>query len=156
MAERLTACRGCSRHVKASDATCPFCGAPMAGVEPALSVPFRRMAAAAAVASAAALVGCTSSTPALEAQDGSASDDSGPSTAVFYGSGEPYDGSVSTGVFYGGSEPRDAGRKADAGADGSLDAAPDATEDGSLDGATDAETDGATDAKVPQDAGENG
>lgn len=148
MVERLTACRGCSRHVKASDPQCPFCGAPMAGVEPAATDPFRRMAAAAAVASAAVLAGCTSSTShtafygAPEPYDGSTSDDSGtPSSVVFYGGAEVYDASIFMPAL-------DAGPKVDAGADGSLDAAPDATEDASPDGGTEAE--------APPDAGENG
>lgn len=57
MAERLVLCVACSRHIKASETRCPFCG-EMA-VRASLGDPFRRMAAAAAVAAGVtALTAC--------------------------------------------------------------------------------------------------
>jgi hypothetical protein len=130
MAERLVACAGCSRHVRCSESACPFCGAPVSGVstgEPERE-PFRRMAAAAAVAAGVvALTGCSS----------------GHSSTAFYGSpgilpGDVNDASSGSGddsapiPIYGAPSfdasvirPRDAGDAGDAG-----DARPDAPGDG--------------------------
>jgi hypothetical protein len=128
MAEKLTPCGECSRHVKASEAACPFCGAAMVAA-PVPIVPFRRMAAAAAVASVAALAGCNSA----------------PSVGVFYGyagwedAGD--DGSSPAPVpFYGIASPPDASARRDAEADASSDGG--AIADASKDGDTPADASG--------------
>jgi hypothetical protein len=91
MPERLVICIECSRHLKASEASCPFCGAN--AVRPSGGDPFRRMAAAAAVAAGVTgFAACSSS--------------SSPSTSVFNGAANVGDAaSISTStsvfVFYG-------------------------------------------------------
>lgn len=70
MAEWLIPCAACLRHVRRSEAACPFCGAAVSMGPPPQRELFRRMAAAAAVAAGvAALTKCSSG--------GSASDGSG-------------------------------------------------------------------------------
>ncbi len=54
MIERLIECATCSRHVKASDPTCPFCRAPMRAAPPTTRAPYARLAAGAAVAASVA------------------------------------------------------------------------------------------------------
>jgi hypothetical protein len=151
MVERLIPCATCSRHVKSSDAACPFCAASMAPVEAPAGEPFRRMAAAAAVAaSVVALTACSSSSPS----------GSPPSGVVFYGSANVEDAAVTddaaigVGVFYGvasfedatttvPTKPQDAGDDGpsviafyggagipDAGVDGAPDASSDAADSG--------------------------
>ena len=101
--EKLTPCGGCLRHVKASEAACPFCGASpvAAGSSAAPSVPFRRLARAAAVASAATLAGCSAPSGtvfygAAQLQDGGNSSSMSTSSATASSSSTP-----SIGVFYG-------------------------------------------------------
>jgi hypothetical protein len=61
MAERLIPCGACLRHVRRSEAACPFCGAAVSMGPPAQRELFRRMAATAAVAAGvAALTECSS------------------------------------------------------------------------------------------------
>lgn len=75
MGDRFVLCAGCSRHAKACEVQCPFCGTDLAGALPSRGEPFRRMAAAAAVAAGvAALPGCTAGNTTL---------------ATFYGIGNP-------------------------------------------------------------------
>ncbi len=70
---QLIPCRGCSRHVRTSDAACPFCGAALslqARTRPAPEVPRGHLSraalfaigAAAAAAAATASVGCSGKT----------------------------------------------------------------------------------------------
>jgi hypothetical protein len=144
MLERLIPCAACSRHVKSSDAECPFCKAPMLPLAGPPPEPFRRMAAAAAVAAGVvALTGCSSSSSSTavtagDAQVDDAAEVDAVSGAVFYGVAGFEDATVpgkvdasddgpSLVVFYGAVMPVD------------QDAAP----DGALDGATDASTDAA-------------
>ena len=85
MAERLIPCAGCSRHVKASEAACPFCGTSMLAVSAPVAEPFRRMAAAAAVAAGVvALTGCSSSSSGSPSGDDAAVLEDA-SIVVFYG-----------------------------------------------------------------------
>jgi hypothetical protein len=100
MAERLTLCGACGRHVLCSEVTCPFCRAAvsMAPHQPPRE-PFARLAAAAAVAAGVgALAGCAKSVPAtgvggdgglLEDAGNGDTEDNGASDAgsgiVFYG-----------------------------------------------------------------------
>jgi hypothetical protein len=93
-------CQSCSRHVKSSDAACPFCGeatatATTAGT-PALRGARQRSrllfgAAAAAVAGATAMTGCSSSSTSVPAYglpaDSGAQADSGDDggSVVLYG-----------------------------------------------------------------------
>lgn len=61
MAERLVPCAGCSRHVRCSEAACPFCGATAFSTPQPSRDPVLRLAAAAAVATGvAAFIGCAS------------------------------------------------------------------------------------------------
>ncbi len=61
MAERLVPCAGCSRHVRCSEAACPFCGVTSFTSPQPSREPFRRLAAAAAVAAGVTgLTGCSS------------------------------------------------------------------------------------------------
>jgi hypothetical protein len=136
MADRFVLCAGCARHVKAQDAGCPFCGASFSSASssrPSTGEPFRRMAAAAAVAAGvAAATGCSSQS-------------SPPSTGTFYGCACPEDATVqsdsgdfdapSVVTFYGVANPGDAGLEqedAPPGVDGSGDSG-DASGDGSHD-----------------------
>jgi hypothetical protein len=66
MAERLTLCGACRRHVRCSEVACPFCRAAVSTApQPPPREPFARLAAAAAVAAGvAALTGCAKSVPA--------------------------------------------------------------------------------------------
>jgi hypothetical protein len=111
MADRFVLCAACSRHVKAQDAACPFCGASFSSASssrPSTSEPFRRMAAAAAVAAGvAAATGCSQhsngapsvgtfygiATPVDSGEDagGGGSDFDAPSTVTFYGIATPVD-----------------------------------------------------------------
>ena len=101
MIERLIECATCSRHVKSSDAACPFCHAPMRPAPATTRAPYARLKAGAAVAaSVATVVACTTYVQdpnigrGLEADDASIfppGEDSGfvvppPSGVVFYGS----------------------------------------------------------------------
>lgn len=106
MACRFLLCDGCSRHVKTSDPSCPFCGRNMAGARPSSGEPYRRMAAAAAVAAGvAAITGCSQgpsghafyggSGVVVPPDDSGSSGDDGatgsdaPSTVAFYGIANP-------------------------------------------------------------------
>jgi hypothetical protein len=87
VSEQLILCDECARHVKVWEKTCPFCGAE--SFRPSVRDPFRRIAAAAAVAAGVtALTACSSdrSTGAIDmsSQDGSATM-TFTSTAVMYG-----------------------------------------------------------------------
>jgi hypothetical protein len=65
MAERLIPCRECLRHVRCSELACPFCGAVVSTCPQPSSEPFRRLAAAAAVAAGVAALtatGCSTNT----------------------------------------------------------------------------------------------
>lgn len=60
MDDRLTPCPACARHVRAADASCPFCGAPLGALPPERPLPRVRLGRAAIFAFGAALasVGC--------------------------------------------------------------------------------------------------
>jgi hypothetical protein len=118
MNDPLVLCDACSRHVKASETSCPFCGASTNSARPSAGEPFRRMAAAAAVAAGVVgLSGCSSSgmvfygSAGIIVDAGDRSTEDSPSVVVFYGSPNPLPG--------------------DAGADVPVDAPFDAPEDGS-------------------------
>lgn len=85
MADRFVLCPSCSRHAKVHEVRCPFCGEDLDAARPSKGDPYRRMAAAAAVAAGVAtLTGCSSST----------------SHTAFYGApgiNGPQDGSGGTG-----------------------------------------------------------
>ncbi|MGD0679287.1 MAG: hypothetical protein ABSC94_28160 [Polyangiaceae bacterium] len=98
MADRLVICCACSRHIKSAETICPFCGEAAGLARTSTGEPFRRMAAAAAVAAGvAALTGCSASgtafygSPApvegLDAAGDSAAD--APSAVAFYGIANP-------------------------------------------------------------------
>jgi hypothetical protein len=133
MADRYLVCAGCSRHVKAWETACPFCSASLSSARPSTGEPFRRMAAAAAVAAGvAAVTGCSPSA----------------NPTGFYGVGTPQEGfdsgfdsgnenpgDATLGVFYGIATPIDAGEgnadgagvpPGDAGSDAGRDAQQDA------------------------------
>jgi hypothetical protein len=84
MAERLVPCAGCSRHVRCSEAACPFCGATAFMSPQPSREPLRRLAAAAAVAAGVTgLTGCRSdvsagsfygASPVLEGAEDAGSD----------------------------------------------------------------------------------
>ena len=126
MATRLIPCPSCARHVRTSDASCPFCGAATVQA-PAPLVARGRLSRAAllAVGAAGALAAadCGGSTSSPEpASDASAADDassgstSSGSTSSGSSSGAESSGSSSSGsliALYGGLMPVDAG--ADAG-----------------------------------------
>lgn len=133
MADRFILCGRCSRHVKACEAACPFCGDALAMARPSTGEPFRRMAAAAAVAAGvAAVTGCSSnSSTSAVANDGSVGllDSGGDGANNVSEDGAP--DAPSVGVFYGFANPLDAGANqadgpkifpADSGGDGSDDA----------------------------------
>jgi hypothetical protein len=99
MGDRLVLCVACSRHMKASEACCPFCGGTIARVS--TGEPFRRMAAAAAVAAGVTTLAAACSTPSASTfygiagiadpapeggTDGSADS---PSVVGFYGIANP-------------------------------------------------------------------
>ncbi len=75
MRTKLQPCEACSRHVKANESACPFCGAAITAGRAPLTAPFSRMTAAALVAAAVAASECGGT-------DTTAS-------GVFYGSPEP-------------------------------------------------------------------
>src|SRR5580658_10466172 len=134
MDDRLVPCNACLRHVRCAEVACPFCGAALSTGPMPSREPFRRMAAAAAVAAGvAALTGCG---------------DSGGhgSGTAFYGSpgisNDAGDDTGSLGVFYGAPNPEDASLVAFYGS-ASFDAAglpPDASDSG-MTNPSDAETD---------------
>ena len=155
MTERLIPCAACSRHVKASDAECPFCRASMLAVSAPATAPYRRMTAAAAVAAGVvALTGCSSSSDGsrASADDASTGDDSSvgndASVGVFYGlatfdasltpitnidaSPPPADAGDegSAIVFYGGAGVPDSGTAPDGAVDSGPDGSSDASESG--------------------------
>ncbi|HRH00347.1 MAG TPA: hypothetical protein PLR99_29085 [Polyangiaceae bacterium] len=121
MALRL--CSGCSRHVRAADAACPFCGDAGRGAVPS---PVSRATRAAMVFGGAAMVttavACSSATPLYGAPAPDASADTGAdaSPAPLYGAVPPPDASpdASPAPLYGAVPPPDAGD----------DAAPDASD----------------------------
>jgi hypothetical protein len=71
MVDQLVLCAGCSRHVKSEEAVCPFCGEGLSSARPSTGEPFRRMAAAAAVAAGVATVAGCGSPPSVVAYYGS-------------------------------------------------------------------------------------
>jgi len=81
MSHRFVVCAGCSRHVKAFEPSCPFCGGDRASARASTGEPFHRMAAAAAVAAGVATIaGCGSNqSPSVfnGAEDGANSGNSG-------------------------------------------------------------------------------
>ena len=153
MTERLIPCAACSRHVKASDAECPFCRASMLAVSAPATAPYRRMTAAAAVAAGVvAITGCSSSSDGSRAPgddastggDSSVGDDA--SVGVFYGLAT-FDGSTtiidarspppadagdegSAIVFYGSPAVPDSGTTPDGAVDSGPDGSSDASESG--------------------------
>lgn len=93
----LVPCAMCARHVRASEAACPFCRSPIA-VAPPRAMPTQRLGRAATFAFGAAIatsaIGCgTSTTP----------EDAG--TDAYFGTfdaaygGPPHDGSVAPDTF---------------------------------------------------------
>ncbi len=55
----LVVCAACMRHVRKTETTCPFCAEALVARKLSDAVPFRRVAAAAAVAtSVASITGC--------------------------------------------------------------------------------------------------
>jgi hypothetical protein len=74
MLSSFVLCTGCTRHVKAHEPACPFCGAAPSPLARSNGEPLLRIAAAAAVAAGVAAA---------------ASDCSPPSTSVYYGSPFP-------------------------------------------------------------------
>jgi hypothetical protein len=55
----LVVCAACKRHVRKTETTCPFCAKALVARKLPEAIPFRRVAAAAAVATGvAALTGC--------------------------------------------------------------------------------------------------
>jgi hypothetical protein len=129
MANRFVLCGGCFRHVKACEAACPFCGEALMLARRSTGEPFRRMAAAAAVAAGVTVAtGCSS---AMTGVDGETSQrDSGGAGANDTSDDGAADG-PSVVVFYGIANPGDAGAgqtdgsavlPSDAGGDGSEDA----------------------------------
>jgi hypothetical protein len=136
------------RHVRKAETTCPFCAEPLVARRLPEAVPFRRIAAAAAVATGvAAITGCGSratalyGSPAIESDDsgGSSQDDAAP--VPLYGGPFPFDAGVN--VRRDGST-EDA-RAEDGSTDAPLDAA-DAEGDAEQDGMPEGESDGAPDA----------
>ena len=126
MALRL--CSGCSRHVRATDAACPFCGDAGRAAVPS---PVSRATRAAMVFGGAAMVStavaCSSATPLYGAPAPDASADTGAdaSPAPPYGAVPPPDAAPDTGgrdaapvPLYGAVPPPDA----------AADAAPDAAD----------------------------
>ena len=107
MFDHFVLCGRCSRHVKTLEEACPFCGETLSSTRPSTGEPFRRMAAAAAVAAGVATVtGCSppsvgvyygspSINPApIDSDGGGASDASdggtdAPSAVAFYGIANP-------------------------------------------------------------------
>jgi len=140
MSTRFVACPACSRHVRAGDAVCPFCGAAAPTPAPRRLLGGRlsraALGAAGAVGATVALADCSSGNVSQTAFYGAAScGDAG--TCQIADSGTDM-GDVATGVFYGIACPdgscfpqmdagSDAGPSADAQADG---AAGDASTDG--------------------------
>jgi hypothetical protein len=160
MTDRLVACTTCSRHVKSSDAACPFCGAPLLRAAAPPRELFRRMSAAAAVAAGVtALSACDDTMVSVTPYYGAAGPSDGAS--VFTGD-DAFTGPASTGppsgvTFYGSpgifedSSLPQAERAADAAPDGSRDSgqASDAGTDGPPDGMT-------VDGSGPTDAAADG
>ena len=104
MSDRFVLCGGCTRHVKALEATCPFCGDTIFSARVSTGEPFRRMAAAALAAGVATASACAPSvgvyygaaTPAPVDAGGDSADRSSegstkdaPSAVVFYGAPNP-------------------------------------------------------------------
>ena len=96
--DHLLPCPGCTRHVRAADALCPFCGEalPLSLRSRAPQGPSRRLGRAATIAFGAALAatGCSEShgtdqDAAITVDSGSSADDGG--VAPLYG-GPPTDG----------------------------------------------------------------
>jgi hypothetical protein len=132
MTEKLTPGAECSRHVKAADTTCPFCGAAMVAA-PVPTAPYRRLAAAAAVAGVAALAGCSTTSSGFDDRDGSTP--SGVPFDGFAGQPDEPDGSAPSNMaFYGLPGDPFIPTKKDAGADASSDGG------ASVDASGDAET----------------
>jgi hypothetical protein len=148
----LVVCAACMRHVRKTEKTCPFCAEPLVARKLPEMVPFRRVAAAAAVATGvAAITGCTEGKRAQPFYGGPGiiemSDDSGGSTqddaAPIPLYGGPFPGFDAGGVRRDGStgDARAADGSTDApldGADGEGDAAPDGTPDAEGDAGPDA------------------
>lgn len=130
MANALIPCSGCGRHVRATEAACPFCGATVsdearAKVIPAATSRINRNAMF-VFATTLALSGCAASTGPGDAQpaDTGVSQDSGVadsgSPVAMYGAPQPTDSGVvtDTGIqdgggnvaLYGAPAPVDAGR----------------------------------------------
>src|SRR5271165_1703683 len=105
MRRRFIACESCSRHVRAGDVACPFCGAVAPTVLP-VERTFGRglsratMYAAGTAGFVVAMVHCgkTQSTPSAFTDGGTAGDTG--SGAVADASDEP-DGNVGGAIFYG-------------------------------------------------------
>lgn len=148
----LVVCAACMRHVRKAEKTCPFCAEPLVARKLPETVPFRRVAAAAAVATGvAAITGCTEGKRGqpfyggpgiVETGDsgGSAQDDAAP-IPLYGGPFLPFDA--------GGVVRRDGsaadGEAADGSTDAPLDAKSDAEGDAEQDG-MDAEGDASSDA----------
>jgi hypothetical protein len=80
---QLILCDECSRHVKVSETTCPFCGAR--SFRPSVRDPFRHMAVAAAVAAGVTGLTACSSDRSTGAIDHGSATMTFTSTAVSYG-----------------------------------------------------------------------
>ena len=139
MSIRLEKCTSCARHVRQSEASCPFCGAVLPAsfrVPRARPSPARGLSRAALWALGASSVGLVAPLAACSGDDTTTADDAG-----------------SLGAAYGGSSP-----ELDAGHDATTrDAAPDAAPP-SIDAAEDAPImtqDAAYGAPPPRDAGED-
>jgi hypothetical protein len=125
MADRLVVCGGCSRHAKAFEVRCPFCGHGLSAARPSTGDPYRRMVAAAAVAAAVStLPACSSESgtvfygapgsiePATDAGEGGAGGggktDGPPSVGTYYGIANPIPVDDASAPGDGAAEPTDA------------------------------------------------
>jgi len=123
--DHLLPCPGCTRHVRAAEPVCPFCGEalPLSLRSRAPQVPGRRLGRAATIAFGAALAatGCSEShntdqDAAITVDSGSSVDDDGGAVGPLYGGPPPVDAGTAPdpdagGVVpaYGGPFPVDAG-----------------------------------------------
>ncbi|UJR82379.1 hypothetical protein [Sandaracinus amylolyticus] len=132
MTNRLLPCPGCTRHVRASESACPFCGESLGDAlasAPPLRAPTTRLGRAAtfafgaAVATTLSVTGCAESEE--RAPDGGAQVDSGGPVPAYgapaidsgtpaIDSGTEQDAGA-VGPLYGGPTPVDAGSAPDAG-----------------------------------------
>jgi hypothetical protein len=141
---RLVPCSSCQRHVRVSEAACPFCGASIADAAqspPAVRMPATRLARAAIFAlgtlgagATAAAPGCGGTTTGTGTPSGDAGEDAG-NIEPPYGALPPFpdasdDGGGQVVAAYGGAVIIDSGASNDAGetSDAAADAAADAAD----------------------------